>query len=169
VDLVDCPVLAGPRLLVTGGTRILHPLVRTTKFWIAALSVDGLSHAKAALVRHPPNVSPIGRCHTDCRHSTPVCQRLLLAESTSSVDVPRSRHWSSQRQLSDEVGECVMPARTGLSTSVTGRPLKTLERSLKHRPEIEFQSKERSVLNRRLRYIFGDEIHHRTQDAALAV
>jgi hypothetical protein len=60
-------------------------------------------------------------------------------------------------------------ARTGLSTSVTGRPLKTLERSLKHRPEIEFQSKERSVLNRRLRYIFGDEIHHRTQDAALAV
>ncbi|WP_143048340.1 hypothetical protein [Burkholderia sp. WP9] len=61
------------------------------------------------------------------------------------------------------------PARTGLSTSVTGRPLKILKRSLKHCLEIEFQSKERSVLNRRLRYILGDEIHHRTQDAASVV
>jgi hypothetical protein len=37
-------------------------------------------------------------------------ERPIVAESTSSVDVPRSRHWSSQRQLSDEVGECVLPA-----------------------------------------------------------
>jgi hypothetical protein len=60
-------------------------------------------------------------------------------------------------------------ARTGLPTSVTGRPLKILKRSLKHCLEIEFQSKERIVLNRRLRYILGDEIHHRTQDAASVV
>jgi hypothetical protein len=38
-----------------------------------------------------------------------------VAESTSSVDIPRSRHWSSQRQLSDEVGECVLPASYGHS------------------------------------------------------
>jgi hypothetical protein len=38
-----------------------------------------------------------------------------MAESTSSVDVPRSRRWSSQRQLSDEVGECVLPAMNGHS------------------------------------------------------
>jgi hypothetical protein len=57
-------------------------------------------------------------------------------------------------------------ARTGLSTSVTDRQLKTLKRSVKDCREIEFQSKERSVLNRRLRYILSDEIHHRTQDAA---
>ena len=33
-----------------------------------------------------------------------------MAESTSSVNVPRGPHWSSQRQLSDEVGECEQPA-----------------------------------------------------------
>jgi hypothetical protein len=66
-----------------------------------------------------------------------------------------------------EIGQ--RAAKTGLSTRVAGRPFKMLKRSLKHCLEIEFQSKERSVLNRPLRYILRDEIRHRTQDAALAV
>jgi len=37
------------------------------------------------------------------RPSDTAYERRLVAESTSSVDVPRSRRWSSQRQLSDEV------------------------------------------------------------------